>query len=68
MELRMTQILTIEITGEKTIAEIKPVDVKKAKIRFVNFTDFNMRAYFEDETHIIIEGGSGEVEIEVYDI
>ncbi len=62
------QIIKTTITTEKTVLTITPVDINKAKIRFMNFTDHHVRAYFEDETHLTIEGGSGEIELMVYEV
>lgn len=65
----VNQILKIKPIGAITYCEITPVDLKKAKIRFINFhPDEPIRAYFDDETHVVLEGGISEVEIEVYEV
>lgn len=63
----MNQIFKITIRDKETIQKIKKVDLDKARISFVEFTDPNVSAYFDTPERVVLVGGSGEVTIEVWE-
>ncbi len=62
-----SQIIKISLSGEKTIQKIKPIDVTKARISFMDYSDPNFRVWFEDSENIVIEGGSGEIVLKIFE-
>lgn len=55
--------------SDKAIIQlISPVDLKKAKIIFLDFKMGDpVRAYFEDETHVVVECAFNGAEIEIFE-
>lgn len=62
-----SQIIKIAITGDKTIKKINPVNLKRIRVSFLDYSEPNFRVYFEDNEHIVVEGGSGEITLKVYE-
>ena len=62
----MTQTIKVTPVDCLTAVTIDKVDLSKAKIRFLDYTNPDFRVYFQDETTVIIEGGSGEINLEIY--
>ncbi len=63
----MTQTVKITITGAETSQKIKKVDLTRAKIIFLEYSDPNVSAYFDTSERVTIVGGSGEVTIKIFE-
>ncbi len=61
------QIITIKVTGEKTITSISPTNPDTHKIQFLDYEDPYFRCYFQDSEHLVTEGGKGIIKVRIYE-
>lgn len=62
-----SQTVKIIVTGEKTVTKVEPVNLLKVKIQFIDYSDPVFRCYFEGNDELVIEGGSGEITLRIYE-